>query len=75
MVLVTKDNRIPIYYKLRNNGDKWNAYDIEIEGVSLVSHYRNKYGVIIKNKGIDGLLAHVKNSIDLGETIIVKSVN
>jgi ABC-type transporter MlaC component len=34
-----------------------------IEGVSLVSNYRNTYGAIVKSEGMDGLLDRLEQSI------------
>jgi len=48
--IITKSVEIPIDYKLvlKNNG--WKVYDISIEGVSLVSNYRNQFKEILINK-------------------------
>lgn len=42
------------------NGGKYRAYNVAIEGASLVTVYRNQFGEIIKAKGIDGLIAELK---------------
>lgn len=55
-VIVTDSNRIPVTYRLKNNDGQWFAYDVIIEGVSLVNNYRNTFNAIIKAEGMDGLL-------------------
>ena len=60
--VVTKTAEIPVNYKLKNNDGVWYAYDVEIEGASLVNKYRNEYGAIFNNEGMDGVLAHIKST-------------
>ena len=60
-VIHTDTTSIPVSYFLRQtrNG-KWKAYDVTIEGVSLVNSYRETYAAIAKTSGISGVLARVK---------------
>ncbi len=62
--IVTEKVDIPVTYKLRLNEDKWFAYDVIIEGVSLVRNYRDTYSVIVQSEGIGGLLQSLESSID-----------
>lgn len=48
---------IPIEYALLLNGDKWQVFDIRINGLSLVTNYRAQYGAIIKTRGMEELIA------------------
>jgi len=68
-VIVLGTAEAPVNYKLKNNDGLWYAYDVEIEGVSLVNNYRNQYSAIAKNEGMDGLLTHVKSSLPTNEAI------
>ncbi len=54
---------IPLLFKLRKGPDGWRAYDANIEGVSLVSNYRNSFAGIVKNRGVEGLLAHLEEQL------------
>ena len=62
--IVTGKTDIPVTYKLRLNEGKWFAYDVVIEGVSLVRNYRDTYAVIVKSEGIGGLLQNLESSIE-----------
>jgi phospholipid transport system substrate-binding protein len=62
-LIITKTTEIPVNYKLKNNDGTWYAYDVEIEGASLVNNFRNEYGAIVKNDGMDGLLAHIQSGL------------
>ncbi len=63
-VIVTDANRIPINYRLRIDEGEWYAYDVVIEGVSLVNNYRSTFSAIVKTEGIDGLLVDLQSRID-----------
>ncbi len=47
---------IPIDYSLRIKDDIWKVYDIKIEGISLVTNYRNTFAADISQLGIEGLI-------------------
>ena len=57
-VIIKHDTGVvtPINYKMRQNTDGWYAYDVIIEGVSLVSNYRSTFRTILRRDGMDGLL-------------------
>ncbi|MDO5639568.1 MAG: ABC transporter substrate-binding protein [Neisseria sp.] len=42
------------------SGNRYRAYNVAVEGASLVTVYRNQFGETIKNKGIDGLIAELR---------------
>jgi len=59
--LVTKSNtEIPIDYRMFKGGDRWRAYDVLIEGVSLVSNYRTQFNKIIQQSSYDELVKKLK---------------
>jgi phospholipid transport system substrate-binding protein len=41
----------------RNNEQRWLVYDVVVEGVSLVTTHRSNFSSIIREKGLDGLIA------------------
>ncbi len=61
--IVTDAKRIPVNYKLKLNDDEWFAYDVVIEGTSLVNNYRNTFDAIVKSQGMDGLLKDLEGRI------------
>jgi len=62
--IVTDTTEIPVNYKLKNNNGTWYAYDVVIEGVSLVNNYRSTFAAIVNNDGMDGLLDDIQRRID-----------
>jgi phospholipid transport system substrate-binding protein len=63
-LIITDNSQIPINYKLKNNDGTWFAYDVVIEGISLVSNYRSTFSAIVKNDGMDGLLNDIESRIN-----------
>ena len=61
--VVTSDKRIPITYRLKLTKGEWVAYDVVIEGVSLVNNYRSTFSAIVKAGGMDGLLTDLEGRI------------
>ncbi|MBI2994709.1 MAG: ABC transporter substrate-binding protein [Gammaproteobacteria bacterium] len=62
--IVTDSTVIPVNYKLKNNDGQWYAYDVVVEGVSLVANYRSTFAAIANNEGMDGLLADIQRRIE-----------
>jgi phospholipid transport system substrate-binding protein len=63
--LFTKSNtEIPIDYRMQKEGDRWRAYDVVVEGVSLVSNYRTQFNKIIQQSGFDELMKKLKTKQD-----------
>jgi phospholipid transport system substrate-binding protein len=62
-LIVTGSNKIPVNFKLKNNDGEWFAYDVIIEGVSLVANYRSTFAAIVKNEGMSGLLSNIQRRI------------
>jgi phospholipid transport system substrate-binding protein len=47
---------IPVDYEMRKTADGWKAFDVAVEGVSMVTSYRGTFGTQIEQNGIDGLI-------------------
>jgi phospholipid transport system substrate-binding protein len=50
---------VAVDYRMAVKGDRWVAYDVLVEGVSLLSSYRAQFTEIARRRGIDGLLAEL----------------
>lgn len=55
-ILQSNGPAIPIDYRLRFKDDVWKVYDITIDGISLVTNYRNSFASDIRAVGMDGLI-------------------
>jgi phospholipid transport system substrate-binding protein len=54
--LISKDNKIDMLYKLYKSKRSWKIYDIEIQGVSIISTYRSQFAEVMSTGTIDDLL-------------------
>ena len=56
-VLIPSDGpSIPFDYRMEKLGEEWKVFDIQVDGVSLVTNYRNEFSDIVRNHGINGLI-------------------
>jgi phospholipid transport system substrate-binding protein len=62
-LIITSSAEIPVSYKLYLKDDRWLVYDVNIEGVSLISNYRNSYQEIVKRDGFAGLLSQMEEKV------------
>lgn len=51
---------VSVDYSLYKTSQGWKVYNINVEGASLVTVYRNQFDTDIKNNGIDGLITSLK---------------
>ena len=59
--IITKNGtEVPIDYRLFKRGDNWKVYDVNIEGISLVSNYRTQFNKIIQTGGYNSLVERMK---------------
>ncbi len=61
--IVSANKELPVSYKLRYRNDDWHAYDVTVDGVSLVSNYRTSFRNLVKTQGMDGLLAELAGKV------------
>jgi phospholipid transport system substrate-binding protein len=56
--VISKPGTPPVLvnYEMKKAADGWKAFDITIEGVSMVMSYRGTFASEIQEKGIDGLI-------------------
>ena len=62
-VVVKANDRIPLNYRLMNEGGTWKVYDVVIEGVSLVSNYRSQFSRIIHESSYAELVRRLKTKV------------
>jgi phospholipid transport system substrate-binding protein len=59
--LVSSKVEIPMDYRLINKAGRWYAYDIVVDGVSLVKNYRSQFTSIIRSYSYDELVHRLRN--------------
>lgn len=62
--VIDADKTTPVEYRLHQTATGWQVYDIKIEGVSLVSNFRNDFNEGIKqNGGFEGLVQALEKKV------------
>lgn len=61
--IVAANKELAVSYKMRFRNDDWYAYDVAVEGVSLVSNYRTSFNNLINQKGMEGLLTELAEKV------------
>ncbi len=58
--MVGRNQPTAIDYFLSNASGGWKVYDVQVEGVSLVSAYRDEFTSLVSNNGIAGVIDALK---------------
>ena len=61
--IVSSSRSVPVEYSLHNVQGEWMVYDVNIEGVSLVTNYRSQFGEVIRKEGFRGLMAQLDQKV------------
>jgi len=52
--------KVPVSFNLfRNKAGEWMMYDVNVDGISLVSNYRSSFAMEVKRDGLDALIARL----------------
>lgn len=63
--IVTKQGtEIPVDYRMFVKDNRWRAYDVNIEGVSLVANYRTQFNTVIQRAGYADLVSKLRAKQD-----------
>lgn len=62
-LLVDTNKSIPVAYIMLLKGDQWMAYDVIVEGVSLIRNYMEQFSEILRKDGYPGLVAQIKQKV------------
>ncbi len=60
-IVKPQEAEIPVEYRIFKKADKWEVYDIIVEGVSLVNNYRSQFSQIIRSSSYEELIRKLKN--------------
>lgn len=63
-VLANRPQPVKVSYRMRLRDGQWRAYDVQIEGISLVTNYRNTFAREVKQGGIDSLISRIEKLND-----------
>jgi len=58
--IISKNNRISMIYKMYKSKKDWKIYDVEIEGISIISTYRSQFDQVLSKGTMDELLQRLE---------------
>jgi len=47
---------VPVIFNLHNKNGVWQIFDVNVDGISLVTNYRNSFSQQVAQMGLDGLI-------------------
>ncbi len=59
-VQVENGQPIPIHYRLHKTRKGWKIFDVSVEGVSMITTYKNNFASQLKTEGIDAMIASLE---------------
>ena len=62
-LLVDKNKSVPVSYIMLLQGEQWMAYDVVVEGVSLIRNYMEQFKEILRKDGYSGLVRQLEDKI------------
>jgi phospholipid transport system substrate-binding protein len=60
-LLLGKGSEMSLDYRMHHPRDRWQVYDISIDGTSLVANYRSQFNKIVRTESYEGLVARLKS--------------
>ncbi len=51
---------IPIHYRVHLTKKGWKIYDVSVEGISMITTYKNNFATQFRSEGIDALIASLE---------------
>jgi len=52
-----------VAFRLRDSQGQWLAYDVVVDGTSLIQNYKETFDAIEKAEGMEGLMDHMASKI------------
>lgn len=62
-IMVGKKTDTPMDYRLVKKGDDWKAYDVVVDGISLVRNYREQFAAILRVSSYERLVLTLREKI------------
>jgi phospholipid transport system substrate-binding protein len=62
-IMVGKKTEVPLDYRLMKKDGDWKAYDVVVDGISLVQNYRGQFTKIIRSSSYEHLVQTLRDRI------------
>jgi phospholipid transport system substrate-binding protein len=61
-LILNDGGRLALDYKMHHTSNRWQVYDIDVDGVSLVANYRAQFNKVIRSESYEALVARLKSN-------------
>jgi phospholipid transport system substrate-binding protein len=58
---LSNGNEMPLDYRMHSTADRWQVYDLSLDGISLVANYRAQFNKIIRTASYEALVAKLSS--------------
>jgi phospholipid transport system substrate-binding protein len=62
-VLLPEQTEVPVEARLHRRGERWYAYDVVVEGISLIGNYRVQFDKIIRTASYEELVRRLRERL------------
>jgi phospholipid transport system substrate-binding protein len=62
-IMVGKKTETPLDYRLMMKGGEWKAYDVLVDGISLVRNYREQFTAILRSSSYEHLVQMLRDKV------------
>ncbi|MGH7334767.1 MAG: MlaC/ttg2D family ABC transporter substrate-binding protein [Candidatus Rokuibacteriota bacterium] len=62
-VLLSVQTEVPLEARLHRRGERWSAYDVVVEGISLIGNYRAQFDKIIRTSSYEELVRRLRERL------------
>ena len=59
-IVTKRGSEVPVDYRMHLKDGRWLVYDVIIEGVSLISNYRNQFNKVVQTESYQSLVQKLK---------------
>lgn len=63
-IITKQDQEVPVAYRMLRRGARWLAYDVSVEGISLVANYRTQFNNIIRTSSYEELVKRMRSRVE-----------
>jgi phospholipid transport system substrate-binding protein len=60
-IITPQRTEVPVDYRMLRRDNRWQVYDVNIEGVSLISNYRSQFNSVIQSSGYAALVERLRS--------------
>lgn len=61
--VVSGKTEIPLDYRMRDESNNWEVYDVVVDGVSLIRNYRGQFSKVIKSSSYKDLVKKLREKV------------